>query len=118
MKVKSVDIANCHTTNHNLFRHVFLAKLKRLQEERQAIIDVGGLESPINEDEWSTWSLRAGYPAQQGDSQQAEAHAQRVVAVEAVYAKKVRTLEFTVQTQSQEVSKLRKAYTDMYSFLT
>ncbi|MED6176729.1 hypothetical protein PIB30_090958, partial [Stylosanthes scabra] len=40
-------------------------------------------------------------------SQQAEANARRVAA-----------LESTVQTQSQEVSDLRKAYADMYSLLT
>ncbi|MED6220780.1 hypothetical protein PIB30_048182 [Stylosanthes scabra] len=40
-------------------------------------------------------------------SQQAEANAQRVAA-----------LEYTVPTQSQEVSDLRKAYADMYSLLT
>ncbi|MED6181269.1 hypothetical protein PIB30_017841 [Stylosanthes scabra] len=51
-------------------------------------------------------------------TQQVEAHAQRVAAMEAVCAEKVRTLESTVQTQSQEVSDLRKAYSDMYSFLT
>ncbi|MED6201589.1 hypothetical protein PIB30_096528, partial [Stylosanthes scabra] len=51
-------------------------------------------------------------------SQQAEAHAQSLAAVEAVCVEKVRTLESTVQTQSQEVSDLRRAYSDMYSFLT
>ncbi|MED6209868.1 hypothetical protein PIB30_058846 [Stylosanthes scabra] len=51
-------------------------------------------------------------------SQQAEAHAQSLAAVEAVCAKKGRTLESTVQTQSQEVSDLRRTYSDMYSFLT
>ncbi|MED6170017.1 hypothetical protein PIB30_026609 [Stylosanthes scabra] len=51
-------------------------------------------------------------------TQQAEAHAQRVAAVEVVCAEKVRTLESTVQTQSQEVSDLRRAYSDMYIFLT
>ncbi|MED6197512.1 hypothetical protein PIB30_057104 [Stylosanthes scabra] len=40
-------------------------------------------------------------------SQQAEANARRVAA-----------LESTVQTQSQEVSEFRKAYADMYSLLT
>ncbi|MED6209497.1 hypothetical protein PIB30_055259 [Stylosanthes scabra] len=35
-----------------------------------------------------------------------------------VCAEKVRTLESTVQTQSQEVSDLRRAYSNMYSFLT
>ncbi|MED6159973.1 hypothetical protein PIB30_047209 [Stylosanthes scabra] len=51
-------------------------------------------------------------------SQQAEAHAQSLAAVEAVCTEKVRTLESTVQTQSQEVSDLRRAYSDIYSFLT
>ncbi|MED6221253.1 hypothetical protein PIB30_052659 [Stylosanthes scabra] len=50
-------------------------------------------------------------------SQYAEAHAQRLAAVKAVCAEKVWSLESTVQTQSQEVSKLRKAYSNMYSFL-
>ncbi|MED6147177.1 hypothetical protein PIB30_041679 [Stylosanthes scabra] len=45
-----------------------------------------------------------------GLSQQAEAHAQKIAVVEAVYAEKVRTLESTVQTQSQEVFELRKTY--------
>ncbi|MED6131235.1 hypothetical protein PIB30_007925 [Stylosanthes scabra] len=36
-------------------------------------------------------------------SQQAEAHAQRVAVVEAIREEKVRTLESTVQTQSQEM---------------
>ncbi|MED6147718.1 hypothetical protein PIB30_046410 [Stylosanthes scabra] len=35
-----------------------------------------------------------------------------------VESRVVRTLESTVQTQSQEISELRKAYSDMYSFLT
>ncbi|MED6110415.1 hypothetical protein PIB30_042644 [Stylosanthes scabra] len=51
-------------------------------------------------------------------SQQAEAHAQRVDVVEVICAEKVQTLESTMQTQSQEVSDLRKTYSDMYSFLT
>ncbi|MED6122697.1 hypothetical protein PIB30_042251 [Stylosanthes scabra] len=51
-------------------------------------------------------------------SQQAEVHAQSLAAVEAICAEKVRTLESTVQTQSQEVSDLRRAYSGMYSFLT
>ncbi|MED6199584.1 hypothetical protein PIB30_077309 [Stylosanthes scabra] len=51
-------------------------------------------------------------------SEQAEMHAQSLAIVEAVCAEKVRNLESTVQTQSQEVSELRKAYSDMYSFLT
>ncbi|MED6106985.1 hypothetical protein PIB30_009833 [Stylosanthes scabra] len=51
-------------------------------------------------------------------SQQAEAHAQSLAAVEVVCAEKVQTLESTVQTQSQEVSDLRRVYSDMYSFLT
>ncbi|MED6149266.1 hypothetical protein PIB30_060746 [Stylosanthes scabra] len=51
-------------------------------------------------------------------SQQAEAHAQSLAAVEAICAEKVRTMESIVQTQPQEVSDLRRAYSDMYSFLT
>ncbi|MED6112154.1 hypothetical protein PIB30_059162, partial [Stylosanthes scabra] len=49
---------------------------------------------------------------------QAETHAQRVAAVEAVCEEKVRTLETMVQSQLQEFSELRKAYSKMYSFLT
>ncbi|MED6171124.1 hypothetical protein PIB30_037856 [Stylosanthes scabra] len=45
-------------------------------------------------------------------------HDQMVAAVEVVCAEKVQTLESIVQMQSQEVSELRKAYSDMYSFLT
>ncbi|MED6222385.1 hypothetical protein PIB30_063854 [Stylosanthes scabra] len=134
------------------------AELKRLQDERQAIIDAGGpMPRPI--DETAVWAWVAGglkrgrvygmgvvpshkYPLLFSDpdnnntasgppdlraqvtllnreiSQQAEKHVQRVAAVEAVCAEKVRTLESTVQTQSQEVSDLRRAYSDMYSFLT
>ncbi|MED6212815.1 hypothetical protein PIB30_087118 [Stylosanthes scabra] len=51
-------------------------------------------------------------------SQQAEAHAQRVAAVEAICAEKVQSLKSIVQMQSQEVFELRRAYSDMYSFLT
>ncbi|MED6161217.1 hypothetical protein PIB30_058591 [Stylosanthes scabra] len=122
------------------------AKLKRLQDERQATIDAGGPVPPHHEAE--VWERVAGgrkrgrvygmgvvpshkYPPLFSDpddddtasgppdlreqvtllnreiSQQAEAHAQSLAAVEAVYAEKVRTLESTVQTQSQEVSDLR-----------
>ncbi|MED6163666.1 hypothetical protein PIB30_082192 [Stylosanthes scabra] len=137
---------------------VFLVELKRLQEERQAIIDAGGPEPPpIDED--TLWTRIAGgrkrgriygmgvvpshkYPHLFADpedndtasgppdlreqvtllnreiAQQAEAHAQSLAVVEAVCAEKVRTLESTVQTQSQKVSELRKAYSYMYSFLT
>ncbi|MED6131888.1 hypothetical protein PIB30_014105 [Stylosanthes scabra] len=102
----------------------FIAELKRLQEERQAIIDAGGPEPPpIDEDEVLTriaGGRKRGMVYGMGVeiSQQTEAHAQRVAAVEAVYAEKVRTLKSTVQTQSQEVSELRKVYSDMYSFVT
>ncbi|MED6180398.1 hypothetical protein PIB30_009747 [Stylosanthes scabra] len=51
-------------------------------------------------------------------SQQAEAHAHKVAAVEAACSEKVRSLESTVQAQSQEVSDLRKAYADMYAYLS
>ncbi|MED6167866.1 hypothetical protein PIB30_006837 [Stylosanthes scabra] len=51
-------------------------------------------------------------------SQQAEAHAHKVAAVEATCSENVRSLESTVQAQSQEVSNLRKAYSDMYSYLS
>ncbi|MED6160188.1 hypothetical protein PIB30_048971 [Stylosanthes scabra] len=42
----------------------------------------------------------------------------KVAAVEAACSEKVRSLESTVQTQSQEVSDLRKAYADMYAYLS
>ncbi|MED6112765.1 hypothetical protein PIB30_064653 [Stylosanthes scabra] len=51
-------------------------------------------------------------------TQQADTHAQKVAAVEAVYSEKVRSLESTMQAQSQEVSNLRKAYSNMYSYLS
>ncbi|MED6183307.1 hypothetical protein PIB30_036668 [Stylosanthes scabra] len=51
-------------------------------------------------------------------TQQAETHSQQVAAVEAVYSEKVRRLESTMQAQSQEVSDLRKAYYNMYSYLS
>ncbi|MED6196699.1 hypothetical protein PIB30_049833 [Stylosanthes scabra] len=115
--------------------------------ECQAIIDAGGPKPPpIDED--ALWAQFAGgrkkgriygkgvvpshkYPPLFGDpddddtatgppnlkeqvvllnrelSQQAETNAQ-----------KVRSLESTVQAQSQEVSDLRKAYSDMYSYLS
>ncbi|MED6174479.1 hypothetical protein PIB30_069376 [Stylosanthes scabra] len=104
---------------------VFLTELKRLQEKHQAIIDAGGPEGhPRSMRTLCGHGLRAA--ARGGGfmgwvweiAQQAEAHAQSLAAVEAVCAEKVRTLESTVQTQSQEVSELRKAYSDMYSFLT
>ncbi|MED6124303.1 hypothetical protein PIB30_057723 [Stylosanthes scabra] len=50
-------------------------------------------------------------------SQQAEANHQRVARIEAVCDQKVRTLETALESQSQEGSQLRKAYSDMYSFL-
>ncbi|MED6214008.1 hypothetical protein PIB30_098868 [Stylosanthes scabra] len=50
-------------------------------------------------------------------SQQAEAHRQRVAQVEAVCDEKVRTLETALESQSQEVSQLRKAYSNLYNFL-
>ncbi|MED6160098.1 hypothetical protein PIB30_048223 [Stylosanthes scabra] len=136
---------------------VFLEELKRLQTERQAIIDAGGLEPPpIDED--AMWTRIAGgrkrgriygkgvisshkYPVLFGDpddddiatgppdireqvvllnrelTQQVEIHSQKVAVVEVVYSEKVRRLESTMQAQSQEVSDLRKAYSDMYSYL-
>ncbi|MED6120407.1 hypothetical protein PIB30_020599 [Stylosanthes scabra] len=51
-------------------------------------------------------------------SQQAEAHAHKVAAVEAACSEKVRSLESTMQAQSQEVSDLRKAYANMYAYLS
>ncbi|MED6150495.1 hypothetical protein PIB30_072871 [Stylosanthes scabra] len=50
--------------------------------------------------------------------QQVEAHVQKVAAVEAVCSEKVRSLESTMQAQSQEVSDLRKAYSNVYNYLS
>ncbi|MED6151151.1 hypothetical protein PIB30_079560 [Stylosanthes scabra] len=134
-------------TNHIFFSGGFLAELKRLQAERQALMEAGCPEPPPI-DEAAPWTRFAGgrkrgriygmgvVPSHQHPllfpddedadtasgppdlrervvllnreiSQQAEANARRVAA-----------LESTVQTQSQEVSELRKAYADMYSLLT
>ncbi|MED6132746.1 hypothetical protein PIB30_021718 [Stylosanthes scabra] len=49
--------------------------------------------------------------------EQEEANRQRVAQVEVVCDEKVRTLETALESQSQEVSHLRKAYSNMYSFL-
>ncbi|MED6214446.1 hypothetical protein PIB30_103219, partial [Stylosanthes scabra] len=124
----------------------FLAELKRLQAERQALMEARCPEPPPI-DEAALWTRFAGgrkrgriygmgvVPSHQHPplfpddedavtasapdlrervvmlnreiSQQAEANARRVAA-----------LESTMQTQSQEVSDLRKAYTNMYSLLT
>ncbi|MED6114527.1 hypothetical protein PIB30_081068 [Stylosanthes scabra] len=127
--------------------NAFLAELKRLQAERQALMEARCPEPPPI-DEAALWTRFAGgrkrgriygmdvVPSHQHPplfpddedadtasgppdltervvllnreiSQQAEANARRVAA-----------LESTVQTQSQEVSELRKAYADMYSLLT
>ncbi|MED6171252.1 hypothetical protein PIB30_039076 [Stylosanthes scabra] len=95
----------------------FIAELKRLQEERQAIIDAGDLEDDHTAS--GPLDLREQVILLNREiSQQAEVHAQSLAVVEAVCAEMVRTLESTVQMQSQEVSELRKAYFDMYSFLT
>ncbi|MED6225795.1 hypothetical protein PIB30_097121, partial [Stylosanthes scabra] len=50
-------------------------------------------------------------------SKQAEANCQRVVQDGAICEEKVRTLETALESQSQVVSQLRKAYSDMYNFL-
>ncbi|MED6152993.1 hypothetical protein PIB30_097310 [Stylosanthes scabra] len=87
----------------------FLAELKRLQAERQALMEAGCPEPPPI-DEAALWTRFAGGRKRgriYGMGVQAEANARRVAA-----------LESTVQTQSQEVSDLRKAYADMYSLLT
>ncbi|MED6122403.1 hypothetical protein PIB30_039418, partial [Stylosanthes scabra] len=124
----------------------FLAELNRLQAERQALIEAGCPEPPPI-DEGALWTRFAGgrkrgriygmgvVPSHQHPplfpddedadtasapdlrervvmlnreiSQQAEANARRVAA-----------LESTVQSQSQEVSDLRKAYADVYNLLT
>ncbi|MED6152695.1 hypothetical protein PIB30_094500 [Stylosanthes scabra] len=146
-------------TNHNLFQDAFLAELKKLQDERRAIIDAGGPAPPppIHKDEvWTriegsrkrggfmacVWfprinthrclgiltmtkllmvhpNIRSRLLCSTGRfHSRGSAYAQRVAVVEAVCAKKVRNMESIVQTQSQDVSKLRKAYSDMYSFLT
>ncbi|MED6115641.1 hypothetical protein PIB30_092611 [Stylosanthes scabra] len=75
---------------------VFIAELKRLQEERQAIIDAGGPKPPRStnpEDD----DIASGPPELRKQvsllnreiSQQAEAHAQSLAAVEAVCAEKL-----------------------------
>ncbi|MED6191056.1 hypothetical protein PIB30_112262, partial [Stylosanthes scabra] len=124
----------------------FIAELNRLQAERQALIEAGCPEPPPI-DEGALWTRFAGgrkrgriygmgvVPSHQHPplfpddedantasapdlrervvmlnreiSQQAEANARRVAA-----------LESTVQSQSQEVSDLRKAYADVYNLLT
>ncbi|MED6175588.1 hypothetical protein PIB30_079802 [Stylosanthes scabra] len=126
----------------------FAVEKKRLEEEHQAIIDeeelwtwiLGGRKRgkiygmglvPLHsypplfghpdDDDTATNppDLRKQVTLLNRDiSQQAEAHAQKVAVVEAVCEEKVRTLETIVQSQSQEVSELRKAYSEMYSFLT
>ncbi|MED6164989.1 hypothetical protein PIB30_095421, partial [Stylosanthes scabra] len=115
----------------------FLAELKRLQAERQDLMEAGCPEPPPmtrlhcglalreaargggsthpllfpddeDADTASAPDLRERVVMLNKEiSQQAEANARRVAA-----------LESTVQTQSQEVSDLRKAYADMYSLLT
>ncbi|MED6141223.1 hypothetical protein PIB30_101127 [Stylosanthes scabra] len=90
----------------------FLAELKRLQAEHQALMEAG-CPKPPPIDEGALWTRFAGgrkrgrIYGMGGDFTAAEANARRVAA-----------LESTVQTQSQEVSDLRKAYADMYSLLT
>ncbi|MED6160679.1 hypothetical protein PIB30_053681 [Stylosanthes scabra] len=129
-----------------LKEEAFLAELKRLQAELQALMEAGCPEPPPI-DEAVLWTRFAGgrkrgriygmgvVPSHQHPplfpddedadtasapdlrervvmlnreiSQQAEANARRVAA-----------LESTVQAQSQEVSDLRKPYADVYSLLT
>ncbi|MED6216546.1 hypothetical protein PIB30_008531 [Stylosanthes scabra] len=106
-------------------------ELKRLKAERQAIIDAGGPEPPpIDED--ALWAKYAGghkkgriygkgvvpshkYPPLFADTDDDDT---ATATVEAACSEKVRSLESTVQAQSQEVSDLRKAYSDMYSYLS
>ncbi|MED6217867.1 hypothetical protein PIB30_021664 [Stylosanthes scabra] len=116
----------------------YAAELKRRQDERQAIIDAGGpawaaggrkrgriygmgvvpshkyppLFSDPDDDDTASGppDLREQVTLLNRElTQQAKAHAHRVAAVEAVCTEKVRTLESPVQTQSQEVSDLRRA---------
>ncbi|MED6138157.1 hypothetical protein PIB30_071629 [Stylosanthes scabra] len=129
-----------------LFHEAFEAEKNRLEAEWQAIIDARGPE-PLSIDEEAIWTWIASsrkkgriydkgvVPAYfvpliigdvNGDDtatghpdvrKEAEAHRQRVAQVEAVCDEKVRTLETTLESQSQEVSQLKKAYSDMYNFL-
>ncbi|MED6163243.1 hypothetical protein PIB30_078103 [Stylosanthes scabra] len=118
----------------------FLEELKRMQTKRQAIIDAGGPEPPpIDED--AVWARIASgrkrgriynkgvvpshkYLALFGDPDDDDTATgppdlrEQVAAVEAMYSEKVRRLESTMQAQSQEVSDFRKAYSDMYSYLS
>ncbi|MED6118160.1 hypothetical protein PIB30_000142 [Stylosanthes scabra] len=113
-------------------------ELKRLKTERQAIINAGGRAGSTAREWFLRISIRRFFADTDDDdtatgppdvreqvvllnrelSQQAEAHAHKVAAVEAACSEKVRSLESTVQAQSQEVSALRKAYSDMYSYLS
>ncbi|MED6186896.1 hypothetical protein PIB30_071054 [Stylosanthes scabra] len=96
-------------TNHILFQDAYDAELKRLQDERQAIIDAGDPDD--NNTASGPPDLREQVTLLNRElTQHAETNAQRVAAVEAVCAEKVQTLESTMQTQSQEVSDLRRAY--------
>ncbi|MED6152991.1 hypothetical protein PIB30_097292, partial [Stylosanthes scabra] len=125
----------------------FLAELKRLQAERQALMEAGCPEPPPI-DEAALWTRFAGgrktgriygmgvvpshqYPPLFPDDEDADTASgppdlrERVVLLNReisqqaeANARRVAALESTVQTQSQEVSELRKAYADMYSLLT
>ncbi|MED6163963.1 hypothetical protein PIB30_085079, partial [Stylosanthes scabra] len=74
--------------------------LKRLQEERQAIIDAGDPEPPPPD--------RRGRDPDDNDIANGSPDLRE----------QVQNLESIVRTQSQEVFELWKAYSDMYSFLT
>ncbi|MED6113651.1 hypothetical protein PIB30_072836 [Stylosanthes scabra] len=124
----------------------FLAELKRLQAERQALMEAGCPEPPPI-DEAALWTRFAGgrkrgriygmgvvlyhqHPPLFPDDEDADTASapdlrERVVMLNReisqqaeANARRVAALESTVQTQSQEVSDLQKAYVDMYSLLT
>ncbi|MED6127523.1 hypothetical protein PIB30_088814 [Stylosanthes scabra] len=124
----------------------FLAELKRLQAERQALMEAVCPEPPPI-DEAALWTRFAGgrkrgriygmgvvpshqHPPLFSDDEDADTASapdlrERVVMLNReisqqaeANARRITALESTVQTQSQEVSDLRKAYADMYSLLT
>ncbi|MED6216726.1 hypothetical protein PIB30_010473 [Stylosanthes scabra] len=134
----SLTGGSLHTRGSTTYEFTRERMVKRLQDERQAIIDAGGPEPPpphhrrgcgvgtgsgrsqAGENLWHGGppDLREQVTLLNGEiTQQAKVHA-RVAAVEPICVEKVRILESTVQTQSQEVFDLRKAYSDMYIFLT
>ncbi|MED6174366.1 hypothetical protein PIB30_068358 [Stylosanthes scabra] len=110
-------------------KEAFEAKKNRLEAKRQAIIDAGGPEPPPIDEE-AIWLQIAG------GRKKARIYGKGVVPTYSVLLiigdvddadtasgtpdvreQKVRTLETALESQTQEVSQLRKAYSDMYSFL-